>query len=114
MPSTTSSSVSSDLASSTVMTPSLPTLLHGVSNKLADLRITIRRDRSYLCNLLVRRDRLRVLFQILDDRINCEIDAAPKIHRVHAGGNTLCAFLDDRVGEHGCGRGAVTRLIGGL
>jgi ribonuclease Z len=39
-----------------------------------------------------------VLFQILDDRTNCEIDAALKIHWVHAGGYALCAFLDDRVG----------------
>ena len=31
-------------------------LLHRVSNEPADLRITIRRDRSYLCNLLVRRN----------------------------------------------------------
>ena len=26
----------------------------------------------------------------------------------------VCAFLDDRVGEHGGGRGAVAGLIGGL
>src|SRR6266566_8088195 len=89
-------------------------LLHRLGKEAADLRITIRRDRSYLCNLLVRRDRLRVFFQILDDRTNCEIDAALKIHWVHAGGDTLCAFLDDRVGKHSRSGGAITGLIGGL
>jgi hypothetical protein len=40
-----------------------------------------------------------VLFQILDDRTNGEIDAALKIHWVHAGGNALDALLDDRGGK---------------
>ena len=43
-----------------------------------------------------------------------EIDAALEVHRVHAGGNRLGAFLDDRGRKHGRGRGAVTGDVGGL
>jgi hypothetical protein len=43
-----------------------------------------------------------------------KIDAALEIHRVHSGGNALCTFPDDRVGEDRRGSGPVPRLIGGL
>ena len=36
-----------------------------------------------------------------------KIDAALQVHRVHASGNRLHAFTDDRLGEHGGGGGAV-------
>ncbi len=37
-----------------------------------------------------------------------------EIHRVHAGGNQLDAFVDDGLAEHGRGRGAVTGDVVGL
>jgi hypothetical protein len=43
-----------------------------------------------------------------------EIDAAFEVHRVHAGGDRLGAFLDDGGGEHGCSGGAVAGNVGGL
>jgi len=91
-----------------------PILLHRFGEEAADLRITVCRDRRYLRNLVIRGDRLRVLFQVLDDRINREIDATLQIHWIHAGGNRSGTFLDDRVREHGRGGGAVARLVRGL
>ena len=49
----------------------------------------------------------------LDDLGGGEVDAALEVHRVHAGGNRLHAFLDDRLGEHGGGGGAVAGLVVG-
>ena len=57
---------------------------------------------------------LEFFLQILDDGLDREIDAALEVHRVHAGGNRLGAFPDDRVGEHGRGGGAVAGDVGGL
>src|SRR6202012_3189493 len=42
------------------------------------------------------------------------VDTALQIHRVHAGGNRLGAFTDDRGREHGRGGGAVAGRIGRL
>ena len=57
---------------------------------------------------------LELASQVLDDRLDREVDAALEVHRVHAGGNRLGAFLHDRLGEHGRGGGAVTGEVGGL
>ena len=42
-----------------------------------------------------------------------EVDAALEVHRVHAGGDRLHAFADDRLGENGGGGGAVTGFVVG-
>ena len=42
------------------------------------------------------------------------VDAALQVHRVHAGGNELHAFLHDGLCQHGGGGGAVTGHVGGL
>ena len=54
------------------------------------------------------------LSDLLDYRVNGEVDAALEIHRVHARGHRLHAFAEDPLGEHGRGRGAVTGNIAGL
>ena len=51
---------------------------------------------------------------MLDDGFDREVDAALEVHRVHAGGNRLGAFANDRGGKHGGGGGAVAGHIGGL
>ncbi len=51
---------------------------------------------------------------MLDHSLDREVDAALQIHRVHAGGDRLGAFLDDGGCEHGRGGGAVAGRIGGL
>ena len=43
-----------------------------------------------------------------------EVDATLQIHRVHAGGNRLRAFLDDGLGENGGGGGAVAGEVRSL
>ena len=89
-------------------------LLHGIGNETTDLGVAVGRDGADLGDLLVRGDVLGVLLQVRDDGLDREVDAAFEIHRVHAGSNSLGAFPDDRVSEHGRGGGAVTGLVGGL
>ena len=52
--------------------------------------------------------------EIGDHGFDSQIDTALQIHRVHAGGNRLGAFLDDRRGQHGRGGGAVAGFVGGV
>ena len=113
MPSTTSSSFCSDLPSSTVMTPSLPTFSMAwammspiEASELAEIEPT------WAISLLV--VGLRDLLQFVDGGDDGLVDAALEIHRVHAGGDVLHAFADDRLGQHGGGGGAVTGDVGGL
>ena len=93
-------------------------LLHRLRDHLADGLVTVRRDGADLGDLGRRADLLRPLLDVLDDRGDRDVDAALQVHRVHAGGDRLGAFLDDRVGEHRRGGGAVAghvvRLLGDL
>src|ERR1700756_3799165 len=89
-------------------------LLHGVSQELADLGIAVGRDGADLGDLLVRGDLLGVLLEVRNDVLDREVDAALQVHRVHAGGNRLGAFADDRGGEHGGGGGAVAGRVSRL
>ena len=59
-------------------------------------------------------DLLGALLDVLDDRGDGDVDAALQVHRVHAGGDRLGAFADDRLGEHGRGGGAVAGDVVGL
>ncbi len=52
--------------------------------------------------------------EIRNDGFDREVDTALQIHRVHAGGNRLGAFTDDRGGENGRGGGAVAGRVRGL
>ena len=114
MPSTTSSSVSAVLASSTVMTPSLPTFCIASAIILPIDCVAVGRDGADLGDFLGSLDLLGVLGEVGDDVGHGEVDAALQVHRVHAGGNRLVAFLDDRLGEHGRGGGAVAGDVVGL
>src|SRR4051812_25854831 len=88
--------------------------LHGVGEELADFGVAVGRDGADLGDFLVRGDLLGVLLQLRDDVLDREVDAALQIHRVHAGGDRLGAFLHDRLGENGGGGGAVTGEVRGL
>src|SRR4051794_9180690 len=113
MPSTTSSSVSSDLASSTVMTPSLPTFFMASARNLPI-------SASPLAEMVPTWaiSSFDVTFGVLDevrnDGFDREVDTALQVHRVHAGGNRLGAFAHDRLGQHGGGGGAVAGRVSGL
>ncbi len=57
---------------------------------------------------------LDLLADFLDDLDHGLVDAALQIHRVHAGGNALQAFADDRLGENRRSGGAVAGDVVGL
>ena len=89
-------------------------LLHRIGDETTNLRIAIGRDSADLGDLLVRGDVLGVLLEVSDNGLDRKIDAALEVHRVHAGGDSLGTFPDDRVSEHGRRGRAVTGLVGGL
>src|ERR1700720_1865174 len=89
-------------------------LLHGVGEELADFRVAVGRDGADLGDFLVRGHLLGVLDEIGDHGFYSQVDTALEIHRVHAGGNRLGAFPDDRSGQYGRGGGAVAGSIGRL
>ncbi len=101
------------LASSTVMTPSLPTfsmasamILPMVSSLLAEMVPT--------WAIMLPRHRLRQLLELADDRLDGLLDAALEVHRVGAGGDHLQAFAVDRLREHRGRRRAVAGRVGRL
>src|SRR5437899_369952 len=89
-------------------------LLHGVGKELADFRVPVGRDGADLGDFLVRGDLLGVLDEVGDHGVHCQVDTALHIHRVHAGGARLGAFLDDGRGQHSGGGGAVAGGVGRL
>ena len=114
MPSTTSSSVSRLLASSTVITPSLPTFSIALADHVADFVVAIGGDGADLGDLVVGRDLLGARLDVLDDGFDRLVDAALQVHRVHAGRDRLGAFAHDGLGQHGGGGGAVAGHVIGL
>ena len=114
MPSTTSSSLSRLLASSTVMTPSLPTFCMALAimspmafSPLAEMVPTWAISAEPLTFL----ERFLI---VLDDVGHGLVDAALQIHRVHAGGDRLQPLAHDGLGEQGGGGGAVAGGVVGL
>src|SRR5437667_3255663 len=89
-------------------------LLHGISQELADFAVAVGGAGADLGDFLVRGDLLGVLDEVGDHGFHRQVDTALQIHRVHAGGNRLGAFTDDRSREHGRGGGAVAGRIGRL
>ena len=85
-----------------------------LARKLPISRVAVGGNGADLGDLFVRGDLLGIGLQVLDDGLDGKIDAALQVHRVHAGGNRLGAFLDDRSGQHGRGGGAVTGEVGRL
>src|ERR1051326_8782191 len=104
MPSTTSSSVSSDLASSTVITPSLPTFfMASAMNRPISA--------SPLAEMVPTWAISSFDVTFLEFFLRSSTTASLEIHRVHGGCNRLGAFPDDGVGKHGCRRRAVAGLV---
>ena len=89
-------------------------LLHGVGEELADLGVAVGGDGADLGDFLVRGDLLGVLDEVGDHGVHRHVDTALQVHRVHAGGNRLGAFTDDRSRENGRGGGAVAGRVGRL
>ncbi len=94
----------------------LADLVHRLRNHRADRLVAVGRDRADLGDLVGLGDLAAVLAEIGRDRLDRGVDAALDVHRVGAGGDRLQPLLDDRLGDHGRGRGAVAgdaALLGG-
>src|ERR1700739_2473938 len=114
MPSTTSSSVSRLLASSTVITPSLPTFFMASAMKRP---ISESPFAEIVATCAISSFEVTVFecfFRSSTIALTARSTPTLQIHRVHACRYRLGAFLDDRVGEHGRGDGAITGLVRGL
>ena len=89
-------------------------LFHRRCDLLADHGIGIGGNAAHLGDFLAGGARLGNLFQFFNRSGDRLVDAAFQVHRVHAGGNKLHAFLNDGLCQHGCGGGAVTGHVGGF
>ena len=102
------------LASSTVMTPSLPTfciaseiILPISVSPLAAIAPTC----AVSAGVVIFLDRF---FSSSTTAFTALVDAALQVHRVHARGHRLGALAHDRLGQHGRGGGAVAGDVVGL
>src|SRR5690606_744006 len=84
---------------------------HGLGDQVADFSVAVGRDGADLGDFRVVRDRLGGRLDLFQHRFDSLVDAALQVHRVHAGGHGLQAFLDDGLGQDGGGGGAVARLV---
>ena len=113
MPSTTSSEVSIDLASSTVMTPSLPTFFMA-SAMISPMVLSLLAETVPTCAIISPLTGLLSFFSS-----STAASTAFSIPRFRAIGlapaaTFLHAFAENRLRQHGRGRGAVAGHVGGL
>ena len=101
------------LDSSTVTVPSLPTLsmASAMTSPIDGVAAEIVATWA-ICALVD--DLLALLLDGLDGRLDGLFDAALEPRRVRTGGDVAQTFLDERLGEHGRGRRAVTGHVVGL
>src|SRR5579859_1675489 len=110
MPSTTSRVVSIDLASSTVMVPSLPTLSIA-SAMISPIVVSQFAETVHLLDFLLVLHLFGDLVELLNRGRHGLADAALDANRVGAGGDIFQAFAINRFGQHGRRRGAVARGV---
>ena len=114
MPSVNSSSVPAVLDSSTVMTPSLPTLSNASAMR-SPISAVLRGDGRDVRDLGLAVDLARASRRSSAlTRLDRGVDAALELHRGGAGRDVAQALVDHRLGEHGRGGGAVTGDVVGL
>ena len=89
-------------------------LVHGFGDDVADFSVGVGGDGADLGDFLVGRRRLADLAELFDGGGDGLVDAALEIHRVHAGGNELHAFVNDGLGENRGGRRAVAGVVARL
>ncbi len=108
MPSTSSSSIPKVFDSSTVMTPSLPTLSMASATTSPISRVVVRGDRSDVGDLLAALDVTGLRLDRVDRGSSGLLDAALQRHRVGAGCDLLRAGVHHRLSENRRGGRAVT------
>ena len=101
-------------ASSTVMTPSLPTFFIASAIILPISVSPFARIVPTCAMSFLPLVGFESFFSSLDDGLDGLVDAALELHRVVAGGDELGALAVDRLREHGRGGGAVAGDVGGL
>src|SRR5690606_12519011 len=89
-------------------------LVHGLGQHLADLGVAIGGDGAYLGHLGAGADWLGALGQFGGQVVDRLVDAVAQADGVHARSHVLEAFVNDRLGQHGGGGGAVAVLVAGL
>ena len=114
MPSTTSSSVSSDFGFFDRDHAFVADLRHRFGDHLADFGVAVGRDRADLGDFFVRLHLLGALLEIGDDGFDRLLMPRFEIHRVHAGRDRLRAFAHDRLGENRRRGRAVAGCVVGL
>ena len=88
--------------------------LHGFRDHRADFDFTVGGDGTNLGHFLVGGNVVGHGVQLVHNLGNSGIDAALEIHGVHAGGNGLCAFVDDSLSQNRRRGSAVTGHVVGL
>src|SRR5690606_7914155 len=92
----------------------LANFFHGFSDAVTNGGIAVGGDGANLRDFLGGGAGLGDFLQFFNGCADSLVDAALQVHRVHASGNELHAFANDSLGQHGCGGGAVTGVVGGL
>src|SRR5262249_10874446 len=88
--------------------------LHGLSDQITNSAVVIGRNRTNLRNLGFASDLTAELAQLFDHHIHGLLDATFDLHRAMAAGDLPESFTEDRLRQHGRGRGAITSHIAGL
>src|SRR5690606_19662297 len=88
--------------------------VHGVGDDFTDGVIAVGGDGADLGDFLAGGARTGQLAQFVHGHDHGLVDAALQVHGVDAGGHELQAFLDDGLGQHGGGGGAIAGVVGGL
>ena len=98
------------LASSTVITPSLPTLSIA-SAMIFPIVSSLFAEMVPTWATMLPLTGFDICLQLAGERLNRFFDAALDVHRVRAGRDVLRALSVNRLGEHGGGRGAITGRV---
>ncbi len=88
--------------------------LHRFSDHLADFGFAVSGDGANLSNFFRSVDLLGLAEKVCNNFSHSQVDTALQVHRVHAGSNSFCAFLNDSLTENGRSGRAVTSSVVGL
>ena len=88
--------------------------VHGLGDDVTNAGVAVGRNRTHLGDFFGRGGGLGGFFQLGDQGVNRLVDTALQIHGVHACGHVFHAFVHDGLCQHGCGSGAVARVVRGL
>ena len=94
--------------------PILTHRLEGISDRLANFPIQVRRDGREMNDLVLGIARCGQLLQALEGPVDGDSNSTREDHRVHSANDVLQTPEVDAFGEHGRRGGAIASLVGGL